>query len=218
MRDPWPDRLSDYLDGELSPHEESRCRRHLDSCPDCRRDLSELQRVKRWAARHKPRTPAPDPWPEIRRRIIEARRPFEAAPPVVGRASRRLHHASWLGAAAGIFLIVAVALLWRWQQPKVPVAPPPQARSAALAEEARMWGQAAAELERELESRKRLLDPATRADLEKSLTVLDDFASELRRRIEEDPDNKLLREFLARSLHMRLIALRQAGRLSMNTS
>ncbi len=69
MRDPWRERLSEFLDHELLPEEEAKCRLHLASCDSCREDLAELKHIKQWAAEHRPKPPVCDPWPEIKQRI-----------------------------------------------------------------------------------------------------------------------------------------------------
>jgi hypothetical protein len=40
-----PDRMSDYLDGELAPAERSRVERHVGECAECRRVIAGLTRV-----------------------------------------------------------------------------------------------------------------------------------------------------------------------------
>ena len=41
----WTERLSEYLDGDLSPAERETCEAHLDACADCARLLEELKSV-----------------------------------------------------------------------------------------------------------------------------------------------------------------------------
>ena len=40
-----PDRMSDYLDGELAHSARARIERHLGECPECRRLLAGLRRT-----------------------------------------------------------------------------------------------------------------------------------------------------------------------------
>jgi anti-sigma factor RsiW len=40
-----PARMSDYLDGELTPENRTRMERHLGECQDCRRLLAGLRRI-----------------------------------------------------------------------------------------------------------------------------------------------------------------------------
>ena len=49
MHDPWNDRLSEYLEGELSPTQARALEAHLAGCASCRDELEMLRRVLRAA-------------------------------------------------------------------------------------------------------------------------------------------------------------------------
>ncbi len=73
-----PDRMSEYLDGELAPGRRARMERHARDCPECERLLAGLRAViAAWAGC--PRPPAaparPGSRPSVRGRLDEPRRP-----------------------------------------------------------------------------------------------------------------------------------------------
>src|SRR6267143_6018862 len=69
MMDQWTDRLSEYLDGELTSPERTAFEAHLASCDACRTTLDELRRVVTNARALDDRPPAADLWPAVATRI-----------------------------------------------------------------------------------------------------------------------------------------------------
>src|SRR5712691_12042701 len=69
MTDEWTDRLSEYLDGELTSPERTAFEAHLASCDACRTTLDELRRVVTNARALDDRPPAADLWPAVAARI-----------------------------------------------------------------------------------------------------------------------------------------------------
>src|SRR2546425_545936 len=65
MTDQWTDRLSEYLDGELTSPERTAFEAHLASCDACRTTLDELRRVVTNARALDDRPPTVDLWPAI---------------------------------------------------------------------------------------------------------------------------------------------------------
>src|SRR3989442_10164618 len=85
MTDQWTDRLSEYLDGELTSPERTAFEAHLASCDACRTTLDELRRVVTNARALDDRPPAADLWPAVAARIgLSAR---SKTRPVVRRLS-----------------------------------------------------------------------------------------------------------------------------------
>jgi anti-sigma factor RsiW len=66
----WTDRLSDYLDDELSAPERAACEVHLAACPACRETLDQLRMVIAVAQGEADRDPQVDLWPTILQRIV----------------------------------------------------------------------------------------------------------------------------------------------------
>jgi hypothetical protein len=67
--DPWVDRLSEYLDGELIPEERGALEAHLVACDSCAETLDELRSVVSRAHALEDAPPAEDLWPGIARQI-----------------------------------------------------------------------------------------------------------------------------------------------------
>lgn len=59
--------LSGYLDGALTQRERQRVSLHLESCPDCRRELAELGALRSAARGTAFTLPADEEWPELPR-------------------------------------------------------------------------------------------------------------------------------------------------------
>jgi anti-sigma factor RsiW len=66
-------KLSAYQDRELEPREQERVRSHLLSCPTCREQFAEFERI--WQTLEELKEIHPDPWfyPQVVRRIKEPR-------------------------------------------------------------------------------------------------------------------------------------------------
>jgi hypothetical protein len=99
--DPWSDRLSEYLDGELARDERALLEQHLATCAACRATIAELEAVVRAARGLAPRAPSTDLWPSLESGV-EAER-------VPRRAVARL----WLAFAAGVLITLAGTLAFR---------------------------------------------------------------------------------------------------------
>ena len=73
MTDQWTDRLSEYLDNELTPGERQQLETHIAGCPACRETLDELKAVVARAGRLEDREPDYDLWPGVREAISRHR-------------------------------------------------------------------------------------------------------------------------------------------------
>src|SRR5262245_25846553 len=65
MHDEWTEKLSEYLDDELSPGERRAVEEHLAVCTECARALDELRQVVQKARELVARPPASDLWTGI---------------------------------------------------------------------------------------------------------------------------------------------------------
>src|SRR2546427_3669421 len=107
MTDQWTDRLSEYLDGELTSPERTAFEAHLASCDACRTTLDELRRVVTNARALDDRPPAADLWPAVAARIgLSAR---SKTRPVVRRGFLTLPPPA---AAAGALAPLAGGAAW----------------------------------------------------------------------------------------------------------
>jgi negative regulator of sigma E activity len=80
MHEEWTDRLSDYLDGELTPDEAAAVDAHLRGCADCAAVLNDLKQVvaRAQAAAALAHPPQADLWAGIAARIDAGDAPQEA--------------------------------------------------------------------------------------------------------------------------------------------
>lgn len=145
-RDPWVDRLSEYLDGDLTQSDRAALETHLTSCTACAGTLDSLRAVVSRAHALENAPPAEDLWPGIASQIASAEAAF---PERRAREPRPTNDRMWwarrfdLGvpqlAAAGVLLIAlsacAVWLVVRGPEPTSAPArdttAPPRATAAA---------------------------------------------------------------------------------------
>lgn len=107
-RDPFVDRLSDYLDDELDAAERAAADEHLAGCAECRAVLDDLRRVSLRARSLRDHAATEGLWPEIARRI--------GAPEAAGDgpgdelAARRRLRVPWLRMVAAAAAVLAVGI------------------------------------------------------------------------------------------------------------
>src|SRR2546429_5576675 len=102
MHEEWTDKLSEYLDDELSPRERQAVESHLRGCAECAAVLDDLTRVVERAQRLDRRPPRADLWDGIAARI-ETR----------GAAPRRVSFTlPQLAAAAPTVIAAAAGIAW----------------------------------------------------------------------------------------------------------
>lgn len=210
MNDQWTNRLSEYVDGELTPAERTALEAHLATCAACRVTLDELRRVVARARALDDRPPRTDLWPGIAEHIgvvsIAAR-----------RARRRLSFTVPQLVAASIVLVLFSAgsarVLFR--------NPPPQAvqgtTSRMIVDVSRLDARTAAsvaELEQTLARNRSRLDTATVRVIEKNLGIIDRAIRDAQSALAADPRNPYLNQHLAQETRRKLELLRQAATLA----
>ena len=105
-QDPWMDRLSEYLDGELPPSDREALEAHVKRCAECARALEELGAVR---ARARGLTPAPVPaslWPSIETAIAGSG-PARVTPLTSRRVTRSFSLPELLAACLAVALVSA---------------------------------------------------------------------------------------------------------------
>jgi anti-sigma factor RsiW len=209
--DRWADRLSEYLDGELSARERRKCEEHLARCADCATALDELGRVIARAESMKTaREPRQDLWPGIAKRLASDQRPAASRlPGLVGWWRPQL-------AAAGLIVVACLAgALWmlhaRPDRSAEQVTAPPSAASQNQTE--REYEKTVANLDRQAHDRL-TLDPHLVSVLDENLATLDAAIATYRDALAEDPADERLRSRLRAARQKKLEVLQQAVTLA----
>ena len=221
MTDLWTDRLSEYIDDELTPAERAALEAHLTTCGECAGTIAELRDVIE-RARHLPgRPPATDMWPAIEPRL-KGPRIAVAGNRVAARANRRFTFTLPQLVAAGLALMVmSGGGMWVLVHGGRATSMPPVAATDA-AREPRMvntgladphYDEAIADLQQALEAGRAQLDPTTIAILESNLKAIDTAIDESRRALAQDQDNVYLNNHLADARQRKLALLRRATAL-----
>lgn len=210
-------RLSEYIDGELSPAEQATIERHLASCGECRAVVADLRTIVTAARRLPDVSPERELWDGVSQRMDVAR--------VVGfraRVRRRFSFTVPQLAAAGIAIMLAsggVVYLMRPEPPAVAANPAPV---EALGMDAIVpvalvdphYDGAVSDLERTLAEGRKSLDPETVRVLEQNLAAIDTAIEESRRALEADPANAFLNSHLLSARQRKLALLRRATALT----
>ena len=232
MHEEWTDKLSEYLDDELSPGERAAVDMHLRGCAECAEVLNDLKRVVARARAADTRPPHADLWPEIAERT-ESRRAGG------WRVSFTLPQAM---AASLVIALLSGAVVWRIvgrpegsrdkQQGAVAGAaqgfsPASDQGSGPAAERATpstgvvpvsfadaQYDAAVADLERALRDGRGRLDKTTVAIVEHNLQLIDQAIQQAREALESDPANDYLSSHLVEARRRKLDLLRRAAELT----
>ncbi|HVL66118.1 MAG TPA: zf-HC2 domain-containing protein [Vicinamibacterales bacterium] len=223
--DAMTDRLSEYIDGELSAGEQVEMERHLAACAACREVADDLRELAARAPQLPASAPAADLWPAIAERI--AAEPRGRVVPFGRGAARRFMFTLPQLAAAGIALMVltgsAVLYLTRSAAPargeRISVADQAAAGAdvtpVSLADQS--YDSAIADLEEALEQGRARLDPETVRVLEQNLAAIDEAIAQCRQALEADPANAFLNSHLVSARQRKLALLRRATALTMGS-
>jgi tetratricopeptide (TPR) repeat protein len=213
MTDQWNDRLSEYIDDELTPAERGALDAHLASCAECAATLEELCSIVAQAASLPPRPPAADLWPGIEPRLERAAAvmPFRPRNP-----TRRLSFTIPQLIAAGLALMVMSGSgVWILQHGGRATALPQVSASDALVVPASLtdprYDEAIADLEQALNAGRADLDPETIRILEANLDAIDKAIDQSRRALAADPANMYLNNHLVDTRQRKLALLRRAA-------
>lgn len=222
MTDQWTDRLSEYLDGELTDLERGKLEQHLASCVACQTILSELSAVVARAAVLPNREPGADLWPAVKAGMEEHQ--------VVSLESRRKPARRFtfslpqLAAAAAVLVILSGATAWlalnspsRQQPASVATNPPvpaPSVRPAITWDRRGRSDSAVSELQRTLDEESSKLDSSTVRVLRQNLALIDRAINQARMALDKDPGNAYLNDHLARTMRKKIEVLRRAADLA----
>ena len=212
MTDPWIDRLSEYLDGELDAAERAAIERHLDSCDACASALADLREVVARAAALLPRPPASDLWAGVASRLEPPKPTVAVFQP---RAARRVSFTLPQLVAAGLALMVMSAGgTWVLQRsgselPPVDGATRPSVAAMPVSAADPHYDEAIADLQQALTVGRGQLDPDTIKIIDANLKAIDEAITESRKALADDPANVYLHSHLAEARQRKLALLRR---------
>jgi len=221
MTDKWTDRLSEYLDGDLTAMEQTALEAHVAHCADCSAVLDELRGVVARAQALDDRPPARDLWQGIAALIGSN----PAAAPK-SRQRRVWFTVPQLAAAALALMLGSGAVVYRLASNvasagMVALEPgdeiPVSMRAAAALGEARI-DSTVAELEFVLENGRGTLDTSTVRIIRENLAIIDVAIAQARRALVDDPGNVYLNNNLAGSMKRKVELLRRANQLAASRS
>ena len=231
MHTEWIDRLSDYIDDELTPDERQDVDAHLAECEACAATLAVLRANVERARALTPVLPSRDLWEGIEARIVTATTPaatprrFTFTVPQLLAASVLLALLSGWGALR--FVRPATSSIDA-ANTSAPSAPPAVINAAATGDAAALtqtvalddpaYDRAVAELEGALMKGRGQLDPVTIAVVEDNLAIIDQAVQEARQALREDPANTYLSGHFAQTRQRKLDLLRHAAALAVDTN
>lgn len=232
------EKLSEYIDGDLTAGERDRVERHLSSCSQCTGLVEDLRAVVRGAQAVHDGPPAADLWPGIASRL----EPRDSAPRVVAiesrRGPRRLSFSiPQLAAASLAVALLSAGAVWMAIRDGGPAGPSTVAVGARSEEpitgardEEPISGvtlasgsasQAFAEYEAAVADLERLLDeladdiePEARLAIDRNLEIIDKAIQQTRGALEADPDDAYLNTHLASTMQRKIDVLQEATRLA----
>ena len=215
MTEHWTDRLSDYLDDELTADERAEADAHLSTCRECADTLEGLREVVARAGSLTPRAPAADLWPGIAPRLDQAPSVVPFQPRTF---TRRFSFTVPQLVAAGLALMVmSGGGVWVLQHGGRATDLPQLAATSDAADPAvpasladPRYDEAIADLEQALKSGRADLDPGTVRILEANLDAIDRAIDQSRRALAADPANVYLNNHLADARQRKLALLRRA--------
>lgn len=225
--DLWTDRLSEYVDDELTAAERTALEAHLASCRGCTATVDELRAVAGRARQLPGRPPATDLWPAIESEIgARPEAPFWSArtrsATTRGAKARFSFTLPQLVAAGLALMVMSGGGVWVLQHggratsmPPVaatdPISAPPRTLPAGMTDP--RYDEAIADLQQALEAGRTQLDAKTIAVIEANLQAIDAAIDQSRRALAEDPENVYLNNHLGQARQRKLALLRRATAL-----
>ena len=219
MTDPWMDRLSEYVDGDLDAETRLSIEAHLATCAECRATREELERVVSRAKRVAYRAPATDLWQPIETAIANQR---DKTLPATGRRRLVTMSVGRLAAAAAIVAIAVGGITWTIASkrasstiasagsPDSVISPSAATGAATAALAVASYRDAVADLERVLEAGRATLRPETMSVIEANLRAIDLAIAQADSALRRDPGSDYLNQYLAATMQRKLKLLRRA--------
>jgi anti-sigma factor RsiW len=240
MKDPWTDRLSEYIDGDLAADDVRGLNAHLAGCDTCGRLLEELRAVAAAARILPDRTPDRDLWTGIAAAIgapgaadtpVPGALPWRSAAPRTDDAPPRRRFSfsmPQLAVAALLLMTVSAGTMWlvaggaQRGGGESGVAGMVFQSAAAVPADVILVNTApgasaptdvddVAGIEQALDAARSTLDPATVEVLERSIEAINTAIAQARAALEADPGNPHLQRQLESTMQRRQDVLRRAG-------
>lgn len=225
----WTDRLSDYLDGDLSPDERSSLEAHLGSCAECTHVLDELRTVVSRTRGLQDIPPPNDLWSGIERaitslpqedgQVIDLSPRLGSIDPLESDGRLRLS-LSQVAAASLILMIGSAAASWSLRPLASRGAVDEDIGAAAVVQASLPGGVGAGYSEELAQLEALLLEPRDELDantvriLEKNLAIIDRAIKESGEAFATDPTSGYLREHFDRTVRRKVEYLRDASLIS----
>lgn len=218
--DHWTERLSEYLDDELTLTDRVALERHLEHCGSCRSLLAELREVVCRAETLEDSEPTSELWAGIAARIQQPDlQVIDLAEARSRRSPARISFSLPQLAAASIALMLTTGgLVWALaaREPAGPLAQAPrngvvQPVSHVAEELASPYADALETLEGALDQRRDQLDTSTVRVLEQNLRTIDQAIAEARQALERDPSSVFLNRHLENTMKKKVELLRIAA-------
>ena len=230
MNEHWTDRLSEYLDNELTAADRARANAHLRICPACAAMLDELTAVTARAHALADSAPANDLWPAIAAAIGSDISPLSPRREQANGRRRFSFSVPQLAAAALVLVTLSGGIVWTLGVPRAsavavsPVSPTHPATAGGSLHQTgfttprptaeQSYDAAVADLERVVEAGRGRLDEKTLQVVRKNLAVIDTAVAQARRAVEQDPANSYLNSYLAHTMRRKIDLLRQVATLA----
>jgi hypothetical protein len=212
------EKLSDYLDDELTPPERHAVDAHLQECDECAATLADLRRIAAAGAALRDTPPSSDFWPAIAARIAAG--PRAAVPPPRRRFALTLPQL----AAASLLL----AALSGWLAVRVLSPARPDSGSAVTAGgtlpsdggdgtvvpitfDEQQYDAAIRELQQAIDRGRSRLDPETIGAVERNLRLIDQAVDDAQRALAADPSSGYLSGYMVQTRQRKLELLRQVA-------
>jgi anti-sigma factor RsiW len=209
------ERLSEYLDGDLTPPARAEVEAHLRDCPECAALLDELATVVTAAGELPEVAPGRDLWPGVRARLRPRGAGAGVRTGVVSVAGRRriILTVPQLMAASLALALASGGAVWAALGAPVPTGAPVAATAGPASGLpvvlAAAWEPAMSALESEYEARRGELDPETVVVIERNLAMIDDAIREAWQALAADPSSGFLNSHLAEAMRRRANLLRE---------
>ena len=220
MNDMWTEKLSEYIDGELSVADTEALEAHLMECAECGRTLQQLRTVVARAGQVIDREPTTDLWQGIAARIAVAEVETDTSLATSPGKRRLSFSIPQLTAASVALMLMSAGTMYMMvgrdaeqvavNQPAVQQPAAASPGTASVRQVTRNYDAAVAELEQVLDRNRDQLDTATVRVLEQNLAIIDRAITDARAALGQEPANPYLSKYLDQAMQKKVQLLKRA--------